>query len=108
MGKIKFLGTKTKFKYHGWDFENNAPVHFVKGEIGKVSDKMEIKLLADFPEEFVKIEKRSVNNTADREKIKKELDELGVKYFKNTSTKKLMELLKENKIPKINKGDENG
>jgi transposase len=93
--KVKFLGTKTKLKYHGFDPKTKSPIHFVKGEIGEVSDERAEKLLADFPEEFemVKEAKEVSELVYDRDVLKEKLDEAGIKYAKNASINKLIELV---------------
>lgn len=98
MTKIKFLGSETKRAYHGMDPETKEFIHISKGEIVNVSDKKKKQLFKDFPEEWEAVKEKESEPEPEklsRDELKKALNDLGVKYAKNASTKKLEELISE-------------
>jgi hypothetical protein len=98
MTKIKFLGVDGKRAYHGMDPETNTFIHISKGEVIDVSDKKKKQLFKDFPEEWETVKEKSKEPEPEklsRDELKKTLDNLGIDYAKNASTKKLEELVSE-------------
>lgn len=95
MIKVKFLGADSKRAYHGMDEETNTFIHISKGDEIEISEKKKKQLFKDFPDEWEIVKKDKIDldeKRFSRDGLKSALDELGIDYAKNTSTKKLEEL----------------
>lgn len=103
MIKVKFLGSDTKRAYHGFDPKTKEFIHISKGEIINISDEKKKQLVNDFPEEWELVKEKSKDPESEKlskDDLKKTLDDLGIDYAKNASTKKLEELISESQKEK--------